>query len=454
MFIDTHAHLFMPNFEGDLDEVIGKAKDSGIDYIIVPATDLETSKQVIELTEKYDLIYGAVGVHPHDSKDWNESFIAEIEELAKHEKIVAIGEIGLDYYYDFSPKEKQIEAFKAQIELALKVGKPIVVHNRESDEDMMNIIKSYADSGLKAQFHCFGSTLENAKELIRLNHFISFTGNITFKNMDSLRNILADLSLESVMLETDSPFLTPEPFRGKRNEPANVKLIAEQMAEVHHLNIEDVARVTSYNVFRMFGIGSKSGTVFTYKIGNSLYINVTNRCDAKCTFCDKDGESVISGYNLKMTKNEEPEAEVYINEIGNPENYKEIVFCGYGEPTVRWDVVKKIAKYVKKNNGTTRLITNGHGSIINKRDITPELLGLIDSVSISFNSADPRQYSALVGLETRYFNEMITFAKNAKKYTGKVVMTVISMNEVDIEKARKVVEEKIGAEFRVRQYFY
>ena len=453
MFIDTHAHLFYPNFESDVDEVIMRAKDAGVDYIIVPATDLENSKHVIELTEKYDFIYGAVGVHPHDTKDWDESFIDKIEELAKHEKIVAIGEIGLDYFYDFSPKEKQIEAFKSQIDLALKLNKPIIVHNRESDEDMMNIIKSYSESGLKAQFHCFGSSLENAYELVKLNHFISFTGNITFKKMDSLRNILANLSLESVMLETDSPFMTPEPFRGKRNEPANVKLIAGKFAEVHHLTIEDVARITSYNVFRMFGIGSKPGTVYTYKIGHSLYINVTNRCDANCTFCDREGEAVISGYNLKMNKSDEPDAEVYINEIGDPVQYKEIVFCGYGEPTVRWEVVKKIAKYVKEKNGVTRLITNGHGNIINKRDITPEMLGLIDTVSISFNSADPHQYAKLMGLETRYFNEMVTFAKNAKKYTGKVVMTVISMDEVDIEKARKTVEEKIGAEFRARQYF-
>ncbi len=453
MFIDTHAHLFYPNFENDTDEVILRARDSGVDYIIVPATDLENSKQVLELVEKYDFVYGAVGVHPHDTKDWNDSYLEKIEELAGHKKIVAIGEIGLDYFYDFSPKEKQIEAFKSQIELALKLNKPVIVHNRESDEDMMNIIRSYSESGLKAQFHCYGSSLENAKELVKLNHFISFTGNITFKKMDSLRNIIENLSLESIMLETDSPFMTPEPFRGKRNEPANVKIIAEKLAEVHHLTAEDVARVTSYNVFRMFGIGSKPGTAYTYKIGSSLYINVTNRCDANCTFCDRDGEAVISGYNLKMNKSEEPDSEVYINEIGDAAQYKEIVFCGYGEPTVRWETVKKIARYVKDNNGTTRLITNGHGSVINKRDITPELLGLIDSVSISFNSADPRQYSELVGLETRYFNEMVTFAKNTKKYTGKVVMTVIAMNEVDIEKARKVVEEKIGVEFRVRQYF-
>ena len=453
MFIDTHAHLFYPNFDEDLDAVIERAKESGIDYIIVPATDLATSGKVIELIEKYDFIYGAVGIHPHETKDWENSLIKKIEKLASHPKVVGIGEIGLDYYYDFSPKEKQIEAFKAQLDLAVKINKPVIIHNRESDEDMMSIIRSYQDTGLKAQFHCFSGTFEQARELVKLNHLISFTGNITFKKSDQLRDVLSKLSLESIMLETDSPFMTPEPHRGKRDEPSYVKIIANTIAEIHHLKIEDVARVTSYNVFRMFGIGSKPGTSYTYKIGDSLYVNVTNRCDAKCKFCDRDGDAVISGYNLSMSKSEEPEAEVYIKEIGDPKQFKEIVFCGYGEPTIRWDVVKKVARYVKENEGRTRLITNGHGCLINKRDIVPELSGLIDVVSISFNSADPRQYSEIVGLDTASFNEMINFAKEAKNYCEKVVMTVIAMEEINVERARKVVEEKIGAEFRVRQYF-
>jgi TatD DNase family protein len=454
MFIDTHAHLFFPNFIDDVDEVINRAKDAGVHYILVPATDLETSRQVIKLVDKYEFIYGAVGVHPHDTKDWNNSLIEEIERLAEHDKIVAIGEIGLDYFYDFSPKEKQIEAFKAQIDLAVKINKPIIVHTRDSDDDMMNVIRSFKDSGLKAQFHCFNGTLQNAKELIRLNHFISFTGNITFKKSDNLRDVAANLSMESIMLETDSPFMTPEPFRGKRNEPANVKLVAEKLAEIHNLNVEDVARLTSYNAFRMFGIGSKPGGInFTYKIGDSLYINVTNRCDAKCEFCDREGDAVLNGYSLHMSKIDEPEALVYIKEIGDPKQYKEIVFCGYGEPTIRWDVVKIIATYVIEMGGRTRLITNGHGNLINKRDIAPELKGLINTVSISFNSPDARQYSELMGLDTRYYNEMINFAKEVKNYVEKLVMTAISMDEINIEKARIIVEEKIGAEFRVRQYF-
>ena len=460
MLIDTHAHLFYPNFSqrdgfpvGELDEVISRAKQNGVDYILVPATDLKTAEQVIKLTEKYEMVYGAVGVHPHDTKDWDSSLIPKIEKFAKRKKIVAIGEIGLDYYYDFSPKEKQIEAFKAQIDLALKLGLPIIVHNRDSDEDMMNIIRSYCGSGLKGQFHCFNGSLEDAMELVGMNFMISFTGNITYKKADNLRRILQHISPENLLLETDSPFMTPVPYRGKRNEPSYVKFIAEKIAELHKLRVEDVAKITSFNAFRTFGIGSKPETVFTYKLGDSLYINVTNRCNAHCVFCQRKEKPFIRGYNLGMERSEEPSSDIYINEIGDPKNYKEIVFCGYGEPMIRWDIVKDISRFVKANGGRTRLNTNGHGNNINKKNITPEMKGLIDVVSISLNTFDPKQYSVLVGLDTTYFDEMIDFAKKSKSFVEKVVMTIVSIDEVDIEHARKITEEEIGAEFRVREFF-
>jgi len=453
MFIDTHSHLFYPNFEDDLEDVILRAKDSGVDFILVPATDLATAKEVINLTEKYDMIYGAVGIHPHETKDWDLTLLNEIESLTSHQKIVAIGEIGLDYFYDYSPKEKQIEAFKSQIDLALKLDLPIIVHNRDSDEDMMEIINSYCGSGLKAQFHCFNGSLNDAKELMHMGHMISFTGNITFKKADELKEVLKNIRIDQLLLETDSPFLTPVPFRGKRNEPAYVKYIAEQVAEAHKLSIEEVGRITSFNAFRMFGIGSEIKTSFTYKIGNALYVNITNRCNSHCSFCRRKTDPVLKGYNLGMERSEEPDADFYIEEIGDPTIYDEIVFCGYGEPTIRWDVVKEISKSVKESGGRTRLNTNGHGSHINKRNITPECSGLIDEVSISLNTFNPKQYAELMGIESRMFNEMINFAKQANDYVDKVTMTIVSIDKLDIERARKTVEEKIGAEFRVRPYF-
>lgn len=453
MFIDTHSHLFLPDFENDLDDVISRAKENQIDRIIVPAINLETARQTLKLAEKYDMIYAAVGVHPHDTKDWNNSWLEEVERLARHRKVIAIGEIGLDYHYDFSPKEKQIEAFKAQLDLAVKLNRPAIIHNRESDEDMMKIISSYCGNNLRAQFHCFNSSLDDALEYIKMNHIVSFTGNITFKKSDELRKILAGISLDNILLETDSPYMTPEPLRGKRNEPAHVRLVAQKIAEIHKTDIGDIAKITSFNAFKFFGLNHESKISYTYQLGRNLYINITNRCNADCYFCNRKGDAVLHGYNLKMTKDEEPPAEVYTQQIGDPAKYDEIVFCGYGEPTIRWDVVKKIARYVKDNGGRTRMNTNGHGSFINKRDITPEFNGLIDIVSISINTIDPRQYAKIMRLDTRFFNEMVTFAKNVKRYVEKLVMTVVSIDEIEIEKAREVVENKFGAEFRVRPYF-
>lgn len=452
MFIDTHAHLFYPNFEGEVDQVIERANNAGVNYIIVPGTDLATSKKAINLAEQYESVYAAIGVHPHDTKEWQPEFIDILEKLSQHPKVVAIGEIGLDYYYDFSPKESQIEAFKAQLDLAVKVDLPIIVHNRESNEDVMNIIREYKNTSLKGQFHCFAGSADDAKELTSMGHYISFTGNITFKKMDSLREVLKSVSLDKLLLETDSPFMTPVPYRGKRNEPSHVLLVAEKVAEVNSVSLEDVSRNTNYNVHRLFGIGEKGDVKFTYQLRDSLYINVTNRCNADCVFCDRKGEAVLNGYNLKMLKSEEPDAQVYIDEIGDPTKYKEIVFCGYGEPTIRWDVVKEISKYVKDNGGYTRMNTDGHGNFINKRDITPELKDLVDVVSISLNSTDPKQYAELMRVSPEMHAEMLDFAKKANEYS-KVVMSIVGLDEVDKEKAIDLVKNKLGVEFRERAFF-
>lgn len=452
MYIDTHAHLFYPNFIDDFDDVIQNAINAGVNKIIVPATDLSSSAQVISLINKYPQIYGTIGIHPHDSREWDKSMLPDLERLAQHERIVAIGEIGLDYYYDFSPKEKQMEAFHDQIQLALKLNLPVVVHNREADADIMEIMKQYYPQGLRAQLHCFNASLNDAREYVKMKYFISFTGNITFQKADDLRSTASAISLEHILLETDSPFMTPYPFRGKRNEPSNIPVIAAKLAELHHANVEDIARVTSFNAFKLFGIGDKPMTSFTYKIRNSLYVNITNRCNADCVFCDRKGDAYISGYNLKMDKSEEPDAEFYINEIGDPKNYKEIVFCGYGEPTIRWDVVKAIASYVKENGGKTRLNTNGHGSVIQKRDITPELKGIIDAVAISLNAITAEKYSELLRVDESLFHEMLKFAKSAKEQIANVSLSIVDIDEVDKEPAKQFVEN-LGLDFRIRPYF-
>ena len=191
---------------------------------------------------------------------------------------------------------------------------------------------------------------------------------------------------------------------------------------------------------------------YVYQIRSSLYLNITNRCPNHCEFCVRNFTNGLAGVNLFLQK--EPDFEELKQAIFPFLSVvKEIVFCGYGEPTIRWDVVKTVAKYIKENGGRTRLNTNGHGNVINKIDITPELSGLIDEVSISLNTFNPKQYGKLMGLNVSYFNEMINFAKSAKQYVEKVIMSIVYVDEVDIERSRKIAEEKIGAEFRVREYF-
>ncbi len=452
MLIDSHAHLFDEQFEDDIDEVIIRARDNNVRYIIVPATNIETAKQAIQLAEKYPMVFAAVGVHPHDTANWDISIIVQLKEMAKHPKVAAIGEIGLDYFYYFAPKEKQIEAFREQIELAISLDLPAVIHSRNSDIDMMEIIRSYSGAGLRAQFHCFNSNLENALDIISMGHLISFTGNITFKKADELRTIVKQIPLDSLMIETDSPYLAPVPLRGKRNEPANVAFTAKAIAELHDTTPEKVGDITSSNAIRFFSIGNSGKLVYTYPLGKSLYINVTNRCNADCVFCARKEDAVIDGYNLRMKKNEEPGGDVYIKEIGDPKSYNEIVFCGYGEPTIRWNVIQEIAAYVKANGGTTRLNTNGHGNLINKRDITPEMEGKIDTVSISLNSTDKKQYSELMRVSESHFDEMINFAKMAKQYTY-VVLSVVNYPGIDLDNAKLFAEKEVGVNFRIRDYF-
>lgn len=454
MFVDTHAHLFYPNFKEDLKDVVIRAKQAGVHAIIVPSTDLASCAQTIDLTKQYDMVYGALGVHPHDSREWDDEMLKTLKDLVQNnKKIVAIGEIGLDYYYDYSPKEKQIEAFRAQIELALDLDLPVIVHNRESNDDVMNIMREYCKSGLRAQMHCFSGDEKDAYELMKMGYFISFTGNVTFKKREDIRTIAASVAPDHLLLETDSPFMTPVPHRGKRNEPAFLTYTVEQLAELYHLSVEDLARVTTFNVHNLFGIGDMPEKRFTYKIRNSLYINVTNRCNADCVFCSRKNAPYVSGYNLSMPKSEEPDANTYIQEIGDPTQYDEIVFCGYGEPTIRWDVVKDIAKAVKAKGGKTRLNTNGHGNTINKKDIVPEMKGLIDAVSISLNATTSQQYAELMRVSEDMYDEMKKFATKAKDEGVRVILSVVSYDGVDIEASRKIAEEELGVEFRTRHYF-
>ena len=466
MFVDSHAHLTSPEFQADRGEVIARALEAGVRFIVNPAINLEDSKRAIELAERHAAVYACVGVHPHEAGSAGN--LAEIEEMSRHPKVVAIGEIGLDFHYDYSPRDVQARVFMDQLEIARRRDLPVVIHTRESTVEAVEIVREMVDAspdwmGRKTPrgerhppprgvFHCFPGDLDQAWTVIRLGFYLSFPGILTFKNPGRAREVAGSVSLEHFLIETDSPYMAPVPHRGKRNEPAYLSLIAAKLAELQRLSVPDVARATSHGAHRLFGIGEPPEPQITYTLREALYVNLTIRCNADCVFCDRKGEAIIKGQNLRLER--EPTPGEVIQSIADPTRYSEIVFCGYGEPTIRLEALKEIARWVKERGGKTRLNTDGHGSLINRRNIVPELVPLIDAVSISLNSPDPGQYGELMRIDgEKHFAAMIEFARECVRAISEVSMTVVDLEEVNMEEARRLVEEEIGATFIRRPFF-
>lgn len=254
MLFDTHVHLNAEQFSEDLNEVIDRARMEGVQYMVVVGFDRPTIIKAMELIEEYDFIYASIGWHPVDAIDMRDEDLDWIEELAKHPKVVAIGEMGLDYYWDKSPKDVQQEVFRKQIQLAKKVELPIVIHNREATADIVTILKEENAAEVGGIMHCFSGSVEVAKECVDMNFYISLGGPVTFKNAKKPKEVAQEIPLNKLLIETDCPYLAPHPYRGKRNEPSYVKLVAEQIAELKGLSFEEVSQVTTENAKILFGI--------------------------------------------------------------------------------------------------------------------------------------------------------------------------------------------------------
>jgi TatD DNase family protein len=254
MLFDTHVHLNADQFNDDLEEVIERAVSEGVQNMVVVGFDRPTIEKAMELIEKYDFIYASIGWHPVDAIDMKDEDLVWIEELAKHPKVVAIGEMGLDYHWDKSPKDIQKEVFRKQIQLAKRVQLPIIIHNREATQDIVDILKEEEAREVGGIMHCYSGSPEVAKECVEMNFYISLGGPVTFKNAKKPKEVAAEIPLERLLIETDCPFLAPHPYRGKRNEPSYVKLVAEQIAEIKELSFAEVARKTTENAKKLFAI--------------------------------------------------------------------------------------------------------------------------------------------------------------------------------------------------------
>ena len=249
MLTDTHCHLFYEDLKKDLQGVLARANKLGVNRFICAATNMEDVHQCIEIAENYDQVFCSSGIHPHDTKDAPQNYIERIYNLMSNDNMVAIGEIGLDYFRNISDSNIQKKRLREQLKIALAIDKPVIIHNREADEDMINILKEFP--GVSGVAHCFSSNLDMANQFLELGYYISFSGNLTFKN-SHLPIVAKELPLDRLLVETDSPFLSPVPFRGKPNEPARVRYVAEKLADIHKISFEEIANITSENASKIF----------------------------------------------------------------------------------------------------------------------------------------------------------------------------------------------------------
>src|SRR3990170_3230929 len=255
MLIDSHAHIQGKEYAGEVEAVIARAREAGVGKIIAVggAGDMSSNTEAIALAKTFPEIYATVGMHPHDAKDVGADELKKLKELAAAPKVVAVGETGLDYYYDHSPREVQRRVFAEFIHLARETGLPIVVHERDAAQDVADLLRAEGARKLRGVIHCFTGDYEAACAYLDLGFYISFTGIITFKNANLLREVVRRVPLDRMLVETDSPYLTPVPHRGKRNEPAYVRYIAETIAVIKETSLEEVARLTTENVRKLFG---------------------------------------------------------------------------------------------------------------------------------------------------------------------------------------------------------
>ncbi len=256
--IDTHCHLNFASYDDDREAVIERARAAGVTRIIIPATDLTTGSEAIDLAQRYPAVFASAGIHPNSTASFNDSYLPRIEAQARLPRVVAIGEIGLDYHWDKSPRDVQQRAFEDQLSLAARVELPVIIHNREASDDVMATLESWAADlpaslrGRAGVLHSFSANTAIAERALAAGFYIGFTGPVTFKNADELRRVAAMVPLDRMLVETDGPFLTPVPHRGQRNEPAYVPFIAERLAAVRNTSVDEIAQATTANAERLF----------------------------------------------------------------------------------------------------------------------------------------------------------------------------------------------------------
>lgn len=456
MLIDSHAHLNFKEYNPDeIAQMLDRAREQGVDaFINIGGGEAyEGNVKAIEIAEQYPHIYATVGIHPHDASIVTDAMVEDLRKLTENPKVVAIGEVGLDFFYNHSNPEVQEETFRKMIRLAREVRLPLSIHVRDAYDRLYQIMEEENAFECGGVIHCFSGDWEFAEKMMAKKFYLSFSGIITFKKSADLREVVRKTPTEYILIETDSPYLTPEPFRGKKNEPAYVRKVAEKVAEIKGLTLEDVARVTTLNARRLFRLGGSEQEVkIAYRIRNSLYLNITNVCTLACVFCPKFSTFEVKGYYLRLPK--APGFDEVVAAMGDFSEMEEVVFCGFGESTQRLDLLKQLAAFAHEKGKKVRLDTDGLGNLVHGRNILPDLQGLVDSVSVSLNAPDAETYAKICPsrFKEKAYPYVKEFIREAPRYIPDVTASVVGMPGLDVEACRKIVEEELKVKFRLREY--
>ncbi len=432
----------------DILKIIRKKK---IDYIVKVENNFLKWDNISLRNKK---IFISAGVSPLDANNYNKKIENKLLKLIKEKKIISIGEIGLDYADKKNNNDIQKIVFKKQLLLAKKYKLPIIVSCRFAYRDCYKIIKEIfgENNNIKGVLNFNSENKKQIKSFISLGMFISFSyNNYNLKNKKKLFEIISTIPQDKLLIRSLQNISSIIEYN--KSLFFLEKIIKTITKARKKVNIEDIKRITAQNAISIFGLSTKHEDVYVYKIRNSLYINLTNRCTNNCVFCPRIKNPTVKGYNLRISK--EPSAIEIIKKIDNPKKYDEIVFCGYGEPTLRLQVVKKIAKWVKENKGKTRLNTNGHGNIIAGRDITSDLKNLFDIISISLNFHNKELYikncKPIFGKKT--WDELLDFIRKIKNTCPNVIITAIEgYKGVNIIKCNGIAK-KLRVKFRKRTYY-
>lgn len=453
---DSHAHLTFEDFGSELEGVLGRARAAGVRGVVAIGSGggPDAFRAAVELARRHDWIWATAGLHPHEARHGTDALLAAIAEAVSSRAAVAVGEAGLDYHYDHSPREAQRRVFRAQARMARELGVPLVIHTREADDDTLAILSDESVGEAGGVVHCFSGGPEFASRVLELGLHVSFSGIVTFKKAEAVREAAKVVPDDRLLVETDSPFLSPWPHRGRRNEPARVADVVAAVAELRGLAANDVARITTTNARALFRLGDGDAAPIVYAIRDQLYVNATNRCSLACVFCPKRRDWTVKGHQLRHER-EPLDDEVRAAIAGaRPEQYREVVFCGLGEPTIRFELVVREAAALRARGLRTRLDTDGLASLRQGRDVTSELAAAFDAVSVSLNAADGETYARLCpsAYGARAWEAAVEFLRSARSKFAEVTASVVAAPGLDVEAARRLAEQELGVRFRVRPY--